>query len=386
MQVLLRAIYHLSAMRGDSTARVAIVVDGETGICADAVVALLHPWRSWLEIADVLVTDTNPGDGWLDMICAGGVTTVSVVSERTEFATALQSAVQGHGLDALGSDYPTDGGRTSALFAEMAHHHYELGGVNEWDGATVQFAPQVLKHISAANCIAYFPQYILDELRASRQTLGRPLEALDVGSGPISRLRWGAVQGLLHVIGVDPLIDIYDVIMRYHGLDRLPAIRVDRAINANAEDLDSHVAAGSIDFAFCCNALDHVEDPPAVIAQLAHALRPGALFALEFATREGSRQSWQQLHQFDLFVNAEQTEIMCQWHDGRVDALVPRDAPLVLDRIVMTADDYTVAVLRHDELTSCLRHEAAESLSARELPPLRNYITGLLKKAPRSHW
>jgi SAM-dependent methyltransferase len=186
-----------------------------------------------------------------------------------------------------------------------------------------------------------------DELRAGSQKLGRPLESLDIGSGPISRLRWGALQGLLHVTGVDPLIDIYDIIMN-HGVDRLPAIRVDRAINTDAENLNSHVAVGSIDFAFCCNALDHVVDPPAVVAQLARALRPGAPFALEFATREGLRQAWQQLHKFDLFLDAERSKIMCQWHDGRVDGLVPKDASLVLDRVVMADDDYTIVVLRHD--------------------------------------
>lgn len=346
MQVLLRAVYHLSALRSGSTARTAIVVDADAGISADTVMALLHPWRSWLHVVDVLVTDRNPEKDWLDVIAASGVMTVSVISDRAEFSTPLKSAIHQRGLHALGSDYPADSGRIYALFHEMAHHHYEIGGLNEWDGATVQFAPHVLKNISAANCMAYFPQYMTDELRASSQKLGRSIEALDIGSGPISRLRWGAIQGLLHVTGVDPLTDIYDVIMRHHGLDRLPAIRVDRAINADAEKLNCHVAAGSIDFAFCCNALDHVVDPAAVVAQLGRALRPGAPFALEFATREGSRQAWQQLHKFDLFLNAEQSEIMCQWHDGRVDALVPTDASLVLDRVVMADDDYTIAVLR----------------------------------------
>jgi SAM-dependent methyltransferase len=302
-----------------------------------------------MEITDVLVTSTEPSDAWVAMAAVSGVNTVSIISERAEFSSSLEDVVQRHGLNVLNSAYPDDSGRTNALFHEMAHHHYELGGLNEWDGAPAQYSSHVLKHISAANCILYFPQYMIDELRASHQKLGRPLDALDVGSGPISRLRWGALQDLLHVTGVDPLLDIYDVILTHHGLNRLPAIRVDRAVNSNAENLDSHVAASSVDFAFSCNALDHAVDPPAVIGQLARALRPGAPFALEFATREGSRQGWQQLHQFDFFLDTSRDEVMCQWRDGRLDTLVPADAPLVLDRVVVAVDDYTVVVLRRVE-------------------------------------
>ena len=349
MQVLLRAAFHLSGLRDGRRARVAIVVDGNTGIRADAVTALLRPWRSWLEIIDLLVTDANPGNGWLDVVAANGAQTVSIISERPEFISPLEDAVHQRGLDVLGSDYPTKPERTVALFHEMAHHHYEIGGLNEWDGAAVLYAHHVLKHISAANCIGNFPQYMINELRTRYEALGRPIEALDIGSGPISRLRWGALQGLLHVTGVDPLLDIYDIVMAYHQLDQLSSIRVDRAINANAENLDRHITAGSFDFAFCCNALDHVEDPPAVIAQLAYVLRSGAQFALEFATREGSRQEWRQLHQFDLFLDANQSKLMCQWRDGRLDGLIPKGTPLVLEQVVVATKDYTVVILRRSE-------------------------------------
>ncbi len=349
MQVLLRAAFYLAGLRGaGNSPRIAVVVDSDTGISADTVTTLLHPWRSWLELTDVTVTGTDPNDAWFAMVAANGARTVSIVSERPDFTSPLEEAAHRHGLSPLGSGYPDDSGRTNALFHEMVHHHYELGGLNEWDGATVKYAPDVLQHISAANCIKYFPPYVLDDLRARYQRLGRPLQALDIGSGPISRLRWGALQGLLHVTGIDPLLDIYDVILTHHGLDLLPAIRVDRAINANAESLDRHVSAESVDFAFCCNALDHVEDPHGVIFQLAAALRPGALVALEFATREGSRQNWQDLHQFDLFLDVNQGEVMCQKGDGQEAALIPRNAPLVLDRVVVDTDDYTVVVLRQD--------------------------------------
>jgi SAM-dependent methyltransferase len=349
MQVLLRAAFHISCLRGNDIVRVAIIVDSDTGIRADTVIALLHPWRSWLEITDVFVASSGSEDGWIVNATANGVRAISIVSERPEFISPIEEAASQRGLQILHSDYSTDSERAAALLHEMSHHHFEIGGFNEWDGSMVLYAPYVLQHISAANCIRHFPQYTIDDLRTCHSVLGRPIEALDIGSGPISRLRWGALSGLLHVTGVDPLLDIYDILLTHHGLNQLPSIKVDRAITARAEDLECHVTAGSFDFAFCCNALDHVEDPQAVIVQLARALRPGAQFALEFATREGSRQEWRQLHQFDLFLDANHGELMCQWRDGRLDVLVPKGTPLVLSRVVTASDDYTAVILRHYE-------------------------------------
>src|SRR5271154_2934784 len=168
MRVLLRAVFHLSSLRGSDPARVAIVVDSDTGISAGSIAALLHPWRSWLEIVDILVTNADPGDGWVDLAAASGAQAVSIVSERPEFARVLEDAINQRGLRVLGSDYSTDSERSAAFFHEMAHHHFELGGLNEWDGSTVLYAPHVLQHISATNCITHFPQYMIEELRARR--------------------------------------------------------------------------------------------------------------------------------------------------------------------------------------------------------------------------
>lgn len=356
MQVLFRAVFQLSTLRSHKIGRVAILVDSDTGVSVDAVATLLRPWRSWLEVADILVMDAGPGEAWLDTVVGAGAQAVSIISERSEFGRSLEATAAQRGLWVAHSDYPTDEGEVTAFFHEMAHHHFELGGLNEWSGGPTNHAHHVLQHLSAANCIAHFPQYTIDEMRRRCAALGRPLEALDIGCGSISRLRWGALQGLLRITGADPLVDIYNVILIHHGLDGLPFITVDRAINAGGEQLDDHVAADSYDFAYCCNALDHVKDPPAVMAQVARALRPGASFALEFATREGSRQQWQQLHQFDLFIDSDSSQLMCQWRDGRMEALVPDGVELAIERVIMATDDYTAVVLKHAQPMSSDLH------------------------------
>jgi SAM-dependent methyltransferase len=349
MRVLLRAVFHLSRLRDSDIKRVAIIVDSGTGIDVHAVVALLRPWRSWLQIVDIAVASTiEGGEDWIGIAVAGGAQAVSVITERPEFAHYFEAAARRRGLEALGSDTPVESDRTTALFHEMSHHHFELGGLNEWNGNLSLHGSHVLQHISAANCLTHFPQYTIDKLHTHFTTLGRPLEALDIGCGAISRLRWGALQGLLNITGADPLLDVYEILLTYHGLDRLPCIKVDRAVAAGAEALDRYIAGNSIDFAFCCNALDHVEDPPAVIRQIGNVLRPGATFALVFATREGSRQDWRQLHQFDLFLDIDRNELMCQSNTGRLETLVPRDIPLAIDQVVQATDISTAVVLRHD--------------------------------------
>jgi SAM-dependent methyltransferase len=349
MQVLLRAAFQLAGLRDQGVSKVAIVVDADADIRADTVTALLRPWRAWLDITSVLVTSTEPREDWLDAVTNGGTKAISVITERPDFGQSLQQAATQRGLSFMGSDFPTAPELTVALFHEMSHHHFELGGLNEWNESPSIHAANLLQHLSIANCITHFPQYAIDDLQALYAKLERPLDALDVGCGPISRLRWGALRGLLHITGVDPLLDVYVILLAHHGLDRLPSIRVDRAIANGAEDIESDIADGSVDFAFCCNALDHVNDPPAVIAQVARALRPNGWFALEFATREGSRQDWQQLHRFDLFLDTDSNQLMCQRQDGQLDPLIPRGVTLVVDRVVMTTDTYTAVVLRHRE-------------------------------------
>jgi SAM-dependent methyltransferase len=344
----MRTIFHLSRLRGTDFIRIAMLIDDQTGVRADAVVRLLSPWRSWLEITNALATSTSPTELWFNDVAENEVVAVAIISDRLEFVNSAEHEAHARGLRIVNGAYEASTPRDTALLQEMAHHHFELGGVNEFDGAPVQYAIPVLQSLSAANCARYFPMYMLDKLRGDSARLGRRIEALDVGSGPISHLRWGAIEGFLHVTGVDPLHDVYDIVLAYHGLDPLPSIQVDRAITANAENLDQHVPAASFGFAYCCNALDHVENPPEVVAQIARALRPGGRFALQFATREGSRQNWQQLHQFDLFLNPSSDKLMCQGRDGRTEALVPEATELELDAVVVSHPDYTVVTLKRE--------------------------------------
>lgn len=344
MNLVLRSAFHLSRLRDAECARVALLVDSQAGVRSDTVMSLLHPWRSWLEIAE-LHTAPAVTEERLEGLAGTGITALAAISERAEFVVPVERFALSHGIAFVPCGYETASPRDAAFLHEVTHHHYELGGLNEWDGAPAQYSTPVLQTLSAANCDRHFPMYVAERLQARHRAMRRPVEALDIGCGPVSRLRWGMLQGLLHVTGVDPLLDAYAVLLRYHGLDLLHGIGADRAIADGAEALEDHIPANSIEFAYSCNALDHVEDPRTVIGQIGRVLRPGGVLALEFATREGSRQDWLQLHQFDLYWDLRYDELMCQRQDGRAEALIPPGVGLQLDEIVVADADYTVAVL-----------------------------------------
>ena len=349
VHVLLRSAFHISRLRQRGVARIGVVVDADTGATPAAVLELMRPWRSWLTVDSVTVALATPSDAWFRELEAHGCAAMAVISERTEFIAEAEAAALP--MQVVRCDYETTSDRDAALLQEVCHHHYELGGLDEWDGKATQYSPNVLQHLSATNCARYFPHYALAELRERHAEQARPVEALDVGSGPVSRLRWGTLEGLLHVTAVDPLLDMYDVLLAYHGFDRLPAIRVERPIATGAEGLSRYVAPESLEFACCFNTLDHVEDPSLVIEEMSRVLRPGGSLALEFATREGTRQNWHQLHKFDLFLDDEQTRLICQSEGGERTTLVSREGPLAIESVQVASEDYTAVLLRRRQMS-----------------------------------
>jgi SAM-dependent methyltransferase len=140
--------------------------------------------------------------------------------------------------------------------------------------------------------------YLLDE----REKRGRRLQALDAGCGPLTWLRYGVLQGLLTVTGVDPLIDVYEIILSRHGLPELRAVQPEHRMAMPLEALPAMAPhlEGHFDFVWSNNALDHMQDPEAAFEAIAFALRRDGVALLQVATNEGTRQSWSQLHKFDI--------------------------------------------------------------------------------------
>lgn len=184
---------------------------------------------------------------------------------------------------------------------------------------------------------------------------------LDIGCGPISVLRWGILQGLLRVTAVDPLLDMYRIILERHGLAALPAISCHRELNISAEELTAVLAPETFDIIFTRNAIDHIENPVALIGQAGACLRSGGVLGFDFNTREGSRQHWKQLHRFDLYLDQKE-QLVCQTQEGLLRPLIPEEAGLFLREIVVHNEDSTAVVLEKGEVH--INHEQQRQRAA----------------------
>ena len=205
---------------------------------------------------------------------------------------------------ALDSAFPTSE-LDLAMIKEISHHDFEIGGKNLSDGAPTRYSPFILRALSRTHCRDYFPHSVLADLRELRSAAGRRLEALDIGCGPISWLRWGAIEGLVDVTGVDPLVEIYQVILARHGLLTLPFITPKKSIATGIEELTGCEHRNAYEFVYTNNALDHVQDIRQAISCLHAALSPKGFAFVQVATNEGTRQNWEQLHQHDIDLDGE---------------------------------------------------------------------------------
>jgi SAM-dependent methyltransferase len=268
---------------------------------------------------------------------------VLLVSSDAMLAAAARAVCADTGKSFVDAALPPNDSREIALLQEVLHHDFELGGLNDWTGADPQFSAPVLRMLSAAHCRTSFPGYATAYVDALwQQNSGQPLQALDIGCGAISRLRWGALNGFLTVTGVDPLLDMYAIVRERHGYANLPAIRCAHEVIGGAEQLATALAPASFDLAFCSNALDHTEDPVVVVEGIARVVRPGGLVAIDVYTREGSRENWWQLHQFDMYIN-DRDEFVCETREGVVRNLVAPGSGLVVREIA--AKDQTTALI-----------------------------------------
>lgn len=141
---------------------------------------------------------------------------------------------------------------------------------------------------------AEFPQLLLPFVEEAA-ALSRPVQVLDVGSGPLSPLCWGVDRKLFVATAVDPLAREYARLLECHHID-FPI----RPLEGTGEDLRRLFSPGQFDIVYSRNALDHAVDVRRCIEAAAEVLRDGGVLYLEGFVREGTHGRWQGLHQHDL--------------------------------------------------------------------------------------
>lgn len=108
-----------------------------------------------------------------------------------------------------------------------------------------------------------YSRRVRDELSAYR-----PIEAgdrlLEVGSGAAGAIFF---FGLDDAVGIDPLAEEYRLLFPWHARAR--------TLRARGEALPFETA--SFDIVISDNVIDHAEDPPRIVAEIARVLKPGGI-------------------------------------------------------------------------------------------------------------
>jgi len=265
---------------------------------------MMQPWSSWAKLSGVYNLRSLDARGLADLREADQILVIAHDAEERDRAASSLGASRDK---LLWPDYPPVGTWDNDALREVAHHDFEMGGLNEWDGAAVRHSPVILRRLSRVHCQLEFPSWAFPRGSSDRQVAetSAPLEALDLGCGPISLLRWAMINGSMRVSGVDPLLPMYELVLARHGLDMLEGMKFYRTFACTGEEMDDHAPSEEFDIVYTNNALDHTQDPEKVIRNVTQSLKIGGRLIVGVATREGTRQNWDQFHKTDIWAQGK---------------------------------------------------------------------------------
>jgi ubiquinone/menaquinone biosynthesis C-methylase UbiE len=118
--------------------------------------------------------------------------------------------------------------------------------------------------------------------------LGQAIADVGAGTGLFTRLFAARVGPQGRVYAVDIAKAFVD-----GNLQRARAARLQNVVGIVSTQADTRLPDNSVDVAFVCDAYHHFEDPPAMLASIRRALRPGgALVVIDFERVPGTSPDW----------------------------------------------------------------------------------------------
>ncbi len=292
-------LWRMEKCRRDVT--VHIITDNSEKYPENACRRILSIWDNWVSVLSHQIVQSSISEEKIQRWSVTSGNHVLGLVEDEILLKDLRMLFQKNNLSLIEPSFPPVGTLDSDLLREVSHFDFEIGGKNEWDGQPTKFSSQTLKLLSAENCRDYYPHWGLNDFCPNRD----PMRVLDVGCGPISVLRWGAIQNRMIITGVDPLLDMYSLVRARHGYDTLPNIRCHFEIPSFAEEIYQLIPDKSFDLIYSQNSLDHTNKPKEVLDIFSKKLSPGGRIIIQVATKEGSRQNWDQFHKTDIYLNGD---------------------------------------------------------------------------------
>lgn len=122
-----------------------------------------------------------------------------------------------------------------------------------------------------------------------------PVEALDVGCGPLTLLGRNWPGRTVHVTAVDPLAEHYMQLFREAGV--MPPTPPQRC---DGEQLLERFGRDRFHVAVAINSLDHSYDPVSAIKQMVAVTKPGGFLWLRHRINEGENEQYHGLHQWNF--------------------------------------------------------------------------------------
>jgi SAM-dependent methyltransferase len=193
-----------------------------------------------------------------------------------------------------------------------------------------------------------FPSPLLDHIESLRVGRARKPRLLEVGSGPVSLMAWGADQGLFEITAVDPLAREYERLMR-----RVPCSYPVKPTKGFGEHLSALFAPNTFDLAYSSNALDHASSPRRCLEALAQVVDEGGIIYCEGFVREGTNADWRGLHQHDLV--PEDGHLVRYGRDGSRSVVTEGLAVEVTDQRVETLTERSLRSHGYEWDESCER-------------------------------
>jgi SAM-dependent methyltransferase len=366
MNKLLICAFHLHKLRQPGhVIDVHVIVDESEPMTLADCRRMLSPWAESVRLCSYTTTATP-------IVCQA-LAGIGVSKGQVVLAAVAGEFILRHiqeSCDCLGAHFiapalPPAGTLDADFMRELSFFDFEFGGKNEWDGAPTRYADNCLRQLSSTHCRDTYPHWAFKPLTHSFIT--SPLKVLEIGCGPVSRLRWGAIHGEISITGVDPLIDMYAVMLARHGPDGLPNIRCDREINGFAENIDTLLADDEFDLVYTHNSLDHTQQPEQVIENISRKLMPHGRVVIQVATREGTRQNWDQLHQTDIYLKDDQ--LMYARRDVPERSLLPPSSGLYVSHVQINNPEWLACIIEKHPTPKVVAFSLPRYQAVRRLVP-----------------
>lgn len=128
-----------------------------------------------------------------------------------------------------------------------------------------------------------------------RHVAGRPVDVLEVGSGPIGSLGSRHPTRTIRVTPTDVLAGAYARIRRRRRIE-LPVAPV----FADAERLVDQFGNDAFDLVYAENCIDHMEDAMRALLQMIDVVRPGGWVVLDHNVEEGRHTEYTGMHRWNF--------------------------------------------------------------------------------------